>query len=136
PRKKIAAALASHCGRVPHTDMKRTGRGAKEASPMRRSIVNGLAVVATAAVLAMPQEVHAQAVNCPTGPDVIYLAGSTALKPMIYAIGPKALAAGTTLVYDGVRGSCDGVRLLLENTEGTTCAGRTCMSGADSVVFT
>jgi ABC-type phosphate transport system substrate-binding protein len=86
-------------------------------------VIASAAMVAGASVLAQAlfiQTAHAQTTPpaCSTLPQVVYVSGSTAAKPVLAAFG-KTLAGTTTIAYFGA-GSCVGVADMLGTLETNT----------------
>ncbi len=91
---------------------------------LKLAVVSGAAVAA----LGMTRQASAQvqpAPLCADQPDPVYVAGSSAVRPVLQALGKALANAATpsTIVYIGASGSCDGVNSIvtgLKVTAGST----------------
>ena len=112
----------------------------------KRLVASG-AMLASAGVLAQglfTTTAHAANVECSSLAGVVYVSGSSAVKPVLAGLGAKLTPLGTTIVYFS-QGSCVGVNAALgtAQTAGTTgtywdatsgAAGKTCDQTAAQVV--
>jgi len=84
----------------------------------------GLSFAAFAALgVAYESQAAAQAVACSSLPNPIYVAGSSAIRPLLFTLGAKLAADATTpttIVYVGASGSCDGVNTIVTGLTVTT----------------
>lgn len=81
-----------------------------------------------ASVLLLAGGRAAEAAPCNLLPDPIYVAGSSAVGPLIKSMG-KALAPTTTLIYQK-QGSCTGVNAIVDDTTPAgACATGACITG-------
>jgi ABC-type phosphate transport system substrate-binding protein len=79
-----------------------------------------LASIATFGVATLAASVRAEAASCPTGSNVVYVAGSSAVKPLLQAV-TNALGGTLNIVYQSP-GSCEGLDTVLEGVLNTSTA--------------